>query len=417
MRRSGSRGSATTDAERGRRTASFLLAYAVAAALLVSLLYAGGVWQVLANTRALDILLRSGVVALTDADAGFVLGVPDVADYVASQDPIDWSMLLLAAAVFCVYWAVKSLQFHQLARFAGASGDAGGHVRAYLYGLGVNRCLPFDLGDVATADALEQGGAGRQEAARTVFLAHVMIVFEIAVFATIGMWLVGVSGWVTMLFWAFVILGVTWYVVRPDRTRAPGGYVASVRRAVSVLGSRPSVGIRVALLSLLAFVLEDVAAYVIAQAFTSENVILAVENKILIMALVAGYIARLAPLTPGGIGQFEWAFAAALYAGGVGLPEAVTLAVLDNAVRYVTGTVVLWVMTLRYSARTNLRRVLARSADSDTAENGPPGDGVDASGLAGTGVAANGVAGNGASGNGTSGNSTSGNGTSGRGDR
>jgi uncharacterized membrane protein YbhN (UPF0104 family) len=346
-----------------RRTGSFLLAYVAAGLLLLSLLYVGGVWDVLANTRVLDTLIRTGVVALTDADAGFVLGVPDLEHYLASQDPVDWPMLLLAAGVFCAYWAVKSLQFHQLGRFAGATGDVGVHARAYLYGLGVNRCLPFDLGDVAAADALENAGTSRLAAARTVFLAHVMILFEIAVFAAIGLWLVGVTGWLAMLFWAFVILGIAWYLVRPDRTRVPGGsYVRAVWGTVSVLANRPAVGIRVAVLSLVAFALEDVAAYVIAQAFTSENVILAVDNKVLIMALVAGYVARLVPFTPGGIGQFEWAFAAALYAGGVGLAEAVTIAILDNAVRYVTGTVVLWAMTLRYRAGTDMRRVLARSS-------------------------------------------------------
>jgi uncharacterized membrane protein YbhN (UPF0104 family) len=370
---SGSGGPIDDPIERGpeprRRTGSFLLSYVVAGLLLLSLLHVGGVWYVLANTRVLDTLIRTGVVALTDADAGVVQGVPDLEVYLASQDPIDWSMLLLAAGVFCAYWAVKSLQFHQLGRFTGAPGDAGVHARAYLYGLGVNRCLPFDLGDVAAADALENHGASRQEAARTVFLAHVMIIFEIAVFAAVGLWLVGVTGWLAMLFWSFVILAVAWFLVRPDRARVPyGSYLRAVGRSMSVLANRPAVGIRVAVLSLIAFALEDVAAYVIAQAFTSENVILNVDNKLLIMALVAGYIARLVPFTPGGIGQFEWAFAAALYAGGVGLPEAVTIAILDNAVRYVTGTVVLWVMTLRYRSGTDLRRVLARSSGNGLVE-------------------------------------------------
>lgn len=328
-----------------RLTASYVLAYVAAAGLLVALLQAGGVWNVLANSRALDLLIRSGVVALTDADAGWVLGVPDLEHYLASQDPIDWSMLALAAAVFCLYWAVKSWQFHQLCRFSGVTGDVGQHARAYLHGLGVSRALPFDLGDVATADALEAGGASPRSAARATFLAHVMIVVEIVAFGLIGLWFVGVTSWLAMMFWAFVILAVAWYLVRPDRTRGRGGYLGAVGRSVKVLGSAPSVGIRVLLLSLVAFVLEDIAAYVITQAFTSDNVILNVDNKVLVMALVAGYLARLTSFTPGGIGQFELAFAAALYAGGVGLPEAVTIALLDNLVRYATGTSVLLVMT------------------------------------------------------------------------
>jgi uncharacterized membrane protein YbhN (UPF0104 family) len=99
---------------------------------------------------------------------------------------------------------------------------------------------------------------------------------------------------------------------------------------------------------LLAFALEDIAAYLIAMAFTSTYVILKVDFSVLLMAVVASYIARLIPLTPGGIGQFEWGFATALYIGGVGLPECVAIAVLDNALRYVSGTLLLaWVYILR----------------------------------------------------------------------
>ncbi len=70
--------------------------------------------------------------------------------------------------------------------------------------------------------------------------------------------------------------------------------------------------------------------------------------SVLLMGVVGGYIARLIPVTPGGIGQFEWGFAAALYVGGLGLPECVAIAILDNFIRYVTGTLLLlWVYILR----------------------------------------------------------------------
>lgn len=346
------------------RAASYVLAYVTAAALLAGLLHAGGVWDVLAHTRALDVLVRTGVVALTDADAGWIQGVPDLDQYRRARDAIDWPMLGLAALVFCVYWAVKSWQFHLLSRFAGAAGDAGQHARAYLYGLGVNRVLPFDLGDVATAEALEAGGSSRRPAVRAPFLAHTMTVVEVVVFAAIGLWAVGLTSWLAMLFWAVVILGVAWFLIRPDHFRTrDGGYLRTVARSVRALGASPTAGSRILALSMVAFLLEDVAAYVITQAFTSDNVILNVDNKVLLMALVAGYVARLASFTPGGIGQFEWAFAAALYAGGVGFPEAVTIAVLDNVIRYVTGTAVMLAMTVRYRSGTSIRRVLVRAAE------------------------------------------------------
>src|SRR5688500_14879154 len=47
---------------------SFVLSYLVAGVLLATLVWAGGLWNLLANSRILDLLMRSGVVAFTDAD-------------------------------------------------------------------------------------------------------------------------------------------------------------------------------------------------------------------------------------------------------------------------------------------------------------------------------------------------------------
>ena len=113
----------------------------------------------------------------------------------------------------------------------------------------------------------------------------------------------------------------------------------------------------------------DIAAYVIANAFG-----MGVEFDVLIMGLVGAYIARLIPLSPGGIGQFEWGFAMALYLGGVGLPEAATIAILDNAIRYVSGTLILGSVLLRYGVETNLRAVLdlfAGPAETSQGERTP----------------------------------------------
>ena len=75
------------------------------------------------------------------------------------------------------------------------------------------------------------------------------------------------------------------------------------------------------LLGVASLVLVDLGAYAVSQAFTSTHVIINVEGDVLLMAVVAGYVARLVAFTPGGLGQWEWAFAAALYAGGLGLPR------------------------------------------------------------------------------------------------
>ena len=67
-----------------------------------------GVWNILANTRILDLLTRGGIVALTDTDQGLVYGVPDPQYYVASQDPVDWDLVLLAGLMFLTMWGVKA---------------------------------------------------------------------------------------------------------------------------------------------------------------------------------------------------------------------------------------------------------------------------------------------------------------------
>jgi uncharacterized protein (TIRG00374 family) len=137
--------------------------------------------------------------------------------------------------------------------------------------------------------------------------------------------------------------------------REAGGVVRS-------FASQPTVLAQLCILSLLAFALEDIAAYVIANAFG-----IGVDFSILLMGVVGSYVARLIPLTPGGIGQFEWGFAAALYVGGVGAPEAATIAILDNVIRYAAGTLILGSVLLWYRVETNLRAVFALFTGAGTA--------------------------------------------------
>jgi uncharacterized membrane protein (UPF0182 family) len=87
--------------------------------------------------------------------------------------------------------------------------------------------------------------------------------------------------------------------------------------------------------------IEEIAGYVVVQALSSDLVILGgVTPTVVLVALVAGKLASLVPLTPGGIGLFEWGFAAALYAQGQGLAEAVTVTLVFSAVRLVAWGIV-----------------------------------------------------------------------------
>lgn len=341
---------------------SFLLSYGLGALMIVVLVHFGNVWNVLGNTRLLGPLATGGVVALTDADQGFIHGLPSLEPYVASQDPVQWGLVGLAALIFGLVWALQGLQFHRLTEAAGVEGSFGRHARAHFYGHGINRLFPFSLGDVATASALQGQGVDPEKAAQIVYLRNLFILLELAVFAVIGFIISDPTTWVGEMVYAFLILGVAYLMLRPgraERRQTRRGSFERARQAFAVLAQDPIALARLIVLSLVAFFLTHVAAYVITQAFTSTNVILNVPFALILTASVAAQVARLVKVTPGGIGQWEWGFAAALYAGGIGFPESVTIALLVSAVRYTTGALIFGAMLMARGAGTDLQKVFA----------------------------------------------------------
>jgi uncharacterized membrane protein YbhN (UPF0104 family) len=337
------------------------LSYLIAAGLLVSLVWAGGLWNLLANTRLLDLLIRSGVVALTDADAGFVSGVPDAQYYVASQDNVDWNLILIAAGILILSWLIRAVRFRAFARSLGIGGSFGRHAVAFFYGLGIDRFMPFNIGSVATASELAGQGTAPNLAIQAASLGRLFAGFEILTLAGVGLLTVGWATWLGQILWALVIVGVALLVVRGRRRNSEEstGFFPWARETLGVLAQRPGLFAKFVLLSVIAVLLEPVAAYVLSQAFTSPNVILNVEFPILLMAILCGHIAASAPLTPGALGQFEWGFAAAVYVGGTGIPEAVTIAILYGIVRYVAAGLVFGWAVLLGRTSTNIRSVLA----------------------------------------------------------
>lgn len=345
----------TENSRTGDLIGSFALSYLVGVLLLAALVYVGNVWEVLANSRFLDFLIRVGIVKYHDKNIGFVDGVADHKYYLKSQLPVDWLLVVMAAGLFIAFWFLKALEFHGTARVFGVRGSFGHHVRAYLYGLGINRFFPFGLGDVATVDALEGQGHPPGRAAAVVFAGKLFILFEVVVFGIVGLLASGWTPWLAQVFWSVVILAVLSLWVRGTHGVRPQRWLAAAWGTARSLAGTPRVLVKLCVLALLAFALEDVIVYMIANAFG-----IGVAFRVLIMGLVGGYIARLIPLAPGGIGQFEWGFATALWLGGVGFPDAVTIAILDNLIRYATGTLILGPAMLWYGVETNLRSVLER---------------------------------------------------------
>jgi uncharacterized membrane protein YbhN (UPF0104 family) len=347
-----------------RLTSTFFLSYLLGFASLAVLIWASGVWNFLANTRLLDLLIKGGVVALRDDQPGFILGVPDLNYYVKSQDPIDWPLVFVAIGIFIVFWWIKAFQYHGFARFAGVPGSFGHHTRAYFYGQSAQRVLPYNAGSVAMASAFASSAGGTiDRATLVVFLGEVSIVFETIVFAAYGLYDLGWGLWLAQMFWPVVILAATWFFLRRSRSFPEAGAIPTTwqewKDTLGALWREPRTLGRLSLLGLIAFGLEDIAAYVIAMAFTGDRVIIDVPFGVLLMGVVGSYVARLVPVTPGGIGQFEWGFALALYWGGLGFPECVTLAVLDNLVRYATGSFLGGAVILSHGVETNWSKVRA----------------------------------------------------------
>jgi uncharacterized membrane protein YbhN (UPF0104 family) len=135
------------------------------------------------------------------------------------------------------------------------------------------------------------------------------------------------------------------------------------------LSENPKVLTGLAILSLLAFLIDDFTPYLISQAFTTDFVILNVPFSVIQMGVVAGYIARQVPITPGGIGQWEWGFAAALYMGGVGLPEAATIAILESVIRHGTGVLLFGFVVLWKRSRTSIQDVVPKVLEPIEAEH------------------------------------------------
>lgn len=334
------------------RAGSYLFSYLAAALLLGSLIYVSGVWNFLANTRLLAVMIHAGIVEYHDAQTGFIKGVPDLDYFLKSQDAIKWGLVELAGLLFVLFWIVRAVQFHSIATFCGIRGNFTQHARAYLEGIGVNRLLPYNAGHTRLAAVYQKQGASLSQISQAIFLTELTVIFAIVFYAIVGLFRLGWSMWLAQLFWPLVILVVSWYLVRTKRRGAnrvlEPGFWRTAAQSVRVLARHPLLLTRIAVLTLLAFGLLEAASYLIAMAFTSDNVILAVTPSVLLMGLVGGYIARLIPITPGGIGQFEWGFAAALYAGGIGLPECAAIAILTNAFLYLAGTLLLlWVYILR----------------------------------------------------------------------
>ncbi len=352
--------------EARRTSSSFLgslpLSVGVMLLLLGSLIYLAGTWAIIANTRLLNLLISGGIIAYHDRQAGFIEGVADHKYYLKAQDPVAWSIVALVLVIYLLIAALKASQFHMLARTFGITGALGDHARAHFYGLLYKDTMPFHFGDAATAAALEAQGAPLERSRPAIFALNLFFFFEVTVFALFALLNLGWAVWLFQLIWAIAIITGLYLWTRPakaDRKRAetPKPLAAALGH-IAAFGQHPLRLVGLCLLSLVTFGLRDAAAYFTAMAFSSQNVLLNIDPSLMLVGVIAGYIASFIRLTPGGIGQFEWGFTAALYIGGVGLPEAATVALLVSVLRYTAMLILFVVTTLWYTAPANFRAIV-----------------------------------------------------------
>jgi len=357
----------------GNLFAAIVLSCLLAAAFLAALIYRAGAWDIVAMTRLLDPLIAGGIVQYHDQDPGFIKGIPELYLYVYAQDAIDWRLVFFSALVFLGYAGIKAVQFGRIARAYSVGGPSGAHTRSFLYGYGLDQVLPYKLGAVATATSLARQGASAERAASAVFVSDAFTVFEIAVFGTIGLFLMGWSAWLGQIVWAFLIFGLLYVLVRGTGTQTtitlgqrPLRTGMKVLRAFA--NERPGELVALCVLSMLAFAVLDLGVYTLMAAFDSVTVLIKVEAPILLMALVSGYIARLIPVTPGGIGQFEMGFATALFVGAQDVSVSLTvIAILVSALRVLTGLLLTGVTGL-LGVHTNVREVVSVFSEAQQLE-------------------------------------------------
>jgi uncharacterized membrane protein (UPF0182 family)/uncharacterized membrane protein YbhN (UPF0104 family) len=353
------------------------LSWGLAIFLLVELVGAGGFWQVAANTRILDVFVRAGVVRLTDTGIGLIGTAPDVRFYVQANDYIDWLVVPAAIALLLGVLWLRSFQFHLIARFCGIAGRTGRHARAYLYGHGLNRLLPYDLGDIGSAAALEADGADPGRAAQVLYLKRFFVVFETVVFAAYAAAAMGYIQWLAELALPIGILAAAYFLARAVRGSSAGppslrSRSRTAAAAIQALDQDRVMFLKLAVLSLVSFGVTCLSFYLILQAFSTTYVNINTTFPILVAAVVGAQLARLIPITPGGLGQWEWACALALHTSGMSMASSVSATLLFTAFRYVCGGAAWSLMTLTRPVQTSVAHVLDIARGGEVALRGAP---------------------------------------------
>lgn len=331
-----------------RFSIAVIFGWALAIACFVWMIAQAGPWGVIANTRFLDFLVSLGVIQYSDQQMGIIEGLPELEFWVRSQDPIDVWLLIAGLGLYIAYWFVEARRFRASLDFVGATVPKKKADRAFLFGSSYGRFFPFRVRDAAIELALEPSPRDREPHAPVdpqhlrqglAVFEHTTVIFQIGLFAIVGFIFQGFSASVQQMLPGLIILGAAFLAVRKTGLLSPTWARDFVHNARLLLRS-PRALSHVASWAVLSMLLDDIAPYLFAQAFTSTHVVMGIPFLTIQGAVLSGYIATRIRITPKGIGQYELAFAMSLNFAGVGMPEAVTVAILDSVARHLIGIII-----------------------------------------------------------------------------
>jgi hypothetical protein len=316
------RGAIAATAKGVSYSSEICLSYVAGFAMLAVLLYMAGLWELLAISRLLDPLIEGGFVQYHDLGPGFIPGLPEVGLYFQAIQPIDWRLVGVAFACACAYLSIKALQFHFLASSEGSQAGVMTHLKMYYFSDGIDQFMPFNIGRMNKALSLMRIGFSEEKAYRIVSVQSGLLYVEICFFALLALFLLGWAGFMSQAFYAVLCLAAILFMIRNtklyDRPGQRWKIQDNLRSLYEFAEARPSQAAWLVFLSLLAMFMFDLLGYLTMTAFDTEIVLINIDKPVLLMAVVAAYIAaRIVVLTPGGWGQWELGFAAALAIGGI----------------------------------------------------------------------------------------------------